>query len=157
MKTPDKMTAGFSLVEVTLALGLAGFCLTAIYGLLPVALNSNRTSIEQTGATGILSAVVTDLRATPSGSPGTTAVSGQFAIPIPANPAAGSAPTTLYFSGDGQFSAEPTPGSRYRITVTFQENGGGNAPTYASVKASWPAQAVKASGSVEVFVAMDRN
>src|SRR5438067_2326768 len=64
---------GFSLVEVTIALGIGAFCLIAIFGLLPVGLTSNRNSVEQTKAAGVATAVFTDLRtpnpAKPSQSP----------------------------------------------------------------------------------------
>ena len=56
---------GFSLVEVTLALGVAIFCLTTIFGLLPVGIRSNLASVDQTVASGVVSAITADLRATP--------------------------------------------------------------------------------------------
>ena len=58
----------FSLVEVTLALGIAAFCLIAIFGLLPVGMQTNRNATSQTAATNILSSVVSDIRASPKGS-----------------------------------------------------------------------------------------
>ena len=39
----------FSLVEVTLALGIAAFCLIAVFGLMPVGVQTNRNAISQTG------------------------------------------------------------------------------------------------------------
>ena len=41
---------GFSLVEVTLALGVASVCLIAIFGLLPVGLRTNQDAIQQVAA-----------------------------------------------------------------------------------------------------------
>ena len=55
---------GFSLVEVTLALGVASVCLIAIFGLLPVGLRTNQDAIQQGSAADILGAVMADLRAT---------------------------------------------------------------------------------------------
>jgi len=153
--------AAFSLVEVTLALGVAAFCLVAVFGLLPVGLNSNHASIEQTVANGILSAAVADLRATPPTTPpGQTVTSKQFSIPIPANPVAGSpAVTTLYINGDGQ--TNEVSQSRYRLTVAFLPNSSSKTATLASLKVSWPATADPsintAVGSAQVFVALDRN
>jgi hypothetical protein len=60
-----RFTAAFSLVEVTLAIGIAAFCLIAVFGLMPVGVQTNRNATSQTGATNIIPAVVADLRATP--------------------------------------------------------------------------------------------
>ena len=78
---PPKSTA-FSLVEVTLALGVAAVALLAILGLLATGSQINRTATEQAASSDILTAVANDLRATPA----TTATSVQFAIAIPPNP-----------------------------------------------------------------------
>ena len=48
----------FSLVEVTLALGIAAFCLLAIFGLLPVGIKSQQNAIGQTVAAGIATGIV---------------------------------------------------------------------------------------------------
>ncbi len=156
-------TAGFSLVEVTLALGVAGFCLLAIFGLLPVALNSNQTAIEQTTADSVMTAIVSDLRATPATAPtaGLAAVSGQYAINIPA--ASGSGSQTLYFANEQQTTATAT-GARYRATVNFvgaPSGGGTKSAMCLSVKVTWPAVVDPSTGTpagvVQSFVALDRN
>src|SRR5882724_3234050 len=56
-------TAGFSLVEVTLALGVAAFCLVTVLGLLPTSLKTQQSSIQQTTANQIISTIFSDLRA----------------------------------------------------------------------------------------------
>ena len=56
----------FSLVEVTLALGIAAFCLIAVFGIMPVGVQTNRNATSQTAATNIMAAVIADLRATPT-------------------------------------------------------------------------------------------
>ena len=65
---PD-FPAGFSLVEVTLALGVAAFCLIALLGLLPLGMQTNQSAVSQTAAASILSSVVADLRATARSNP----------------------------------------------------------------------------------------
>src|SRR5438874_9708713 len=55
----------FSLVEVTLALGVAAFCLLAVFGLMPIGVQTNRNATSQTAATNVMSAVIADMRATP--------------------------------------------------------------------------------------------
>src|SRR5438876_4585783 len=54
---------GFSLVEVTLALGIAAFCLLAVFGLMPIGVQTNRNTTSQSAAANIIAAVVADLRA----------------------------------------------------------------------------------------------
>lgn len=59
--------AGFSLVEVTMALGLMSFCLVAMLGMLPVGLKQARLSTDQVGAMQVLAAVQNDFQYMPSG------------------------------------------------------------------------------------------
>jgi type II secretory pathway pseudopilin PulG len=59
-----RFTSGFSLVELTLALGIAAFSLIAVFGLIPVSVQTNRNSTSQSGAANIMAAVIADLRAT---------------------------------------------------------------------------------------------
>lgn len=157
-------TAAFSLVEVTLALGIAAFCLIAVFGLMPVGVQTNRNASSQTAATNIIAAIVADLRATPlTTPPGNPITSLQYQIPIPANPVTST--ITLpprFFAQDGTFSTTMQPDSRYRVTITFPPNGPAtHSPTYADFKVTWPAAANPAattpSGSVEIFAAFDRN
>lgn len=167
MTRPAPGRGGFSLVEVTLAIGVAGFCLLAIFGLLPVGLRTNQSAVEQTAANGILSAVAAELRATPRTVPPGGAVPqgnpppNAYNIPIPANPVtAAPAPTSLFFTEDGQCSASRTKESRYLVTVTFLPNGSNarNA-TYVNLQVQWPAVegATRGEGSVQMFLALDRN
>jgi uncharacterized protein (TIGR02598 family) len=150
MRKPSAV-ASFSLVEVTLALGIAAFCLIAVFGLMPVSVQTNRNATSQTAATNIMAAVVSDLRATPKG----INTSVQFAITF------GTA-KTLYFDGSGQFSTSLQPNSRYQVNVTWNAS----APAgmqWADVKTTWPPTVVQTSptpapsGSTEMFVAFDRN
>ena len=137
--------AGFSLVEVTLALGIAAFCLITVFGLVPVAVLTNRNAASQTAATNITATVVADLRATPT----LNTTSTQFGITFGSN-------ATRYFDSTGQFTTSPDTNSRYRLTVTWS---GSSGLRYADVKVWWPAAATlaNASGSTGMFVAFDRN
>jgi uncharacterized protein (TIGR02598 family) len=168
--------SGFSLVEVTLALGIAAFCLIAVFGLLPVGVQTNRNATSQTAATNVMAAVISDLRATPT----TCTKSLQFGIQL----GGGGRPTTLYFDGLGQascdsaglqkYQANPTDCSagscsgswspplqlRYQLTVTWNVTASGcsNSLPCADVRITWPAAATaaNASGSAEMFAAFDR-
>ena len=141
-------TSGFSLVEVTLAIGIAAFCLIAVFGLMPVGLQTNRNATSQTSAANIIAAVVADLRATPRGS----ITSSQFGITFGTNP------LPLYFDGAGQFTAVPGDNSRYQLNITWNPSAPAGS-RYADFKVTWPATAspINASGSAEMFAAFDRN
>ena len=136
---------GFSLVEVTLALGIAAFCLITVFALVPVAVLTNRNARSQTAATNIMAGVVADLRATPKAN----ATSTQFGITFGTN-------ATLYFDGSGRFTTSLGTNSRYQLNVTWS---GSSGLRYADVNVTWPAAATpaNATGSKEMFVAFDRN
>lgn len=57
MKRSPPEAAGFSLVEVTLALGVAAICLITLLGLLPAGVKTQQTSIQQTTANQIISQI----------------------------------------------------------------------------------------------------
>lgn len=161
MRISARQHHAFSLVEVTLALGVAAISLLAIFALLPVGVKTNQVAIEQMASTDVLSAVAADLRGTPVTAPrGGATVSPRFTISIPANPVAASTTTTLFFTSEGQSSTGLTGNSRYRITITFLPNlPGTRTATFVDLKASWPAAAAStnAGGTAETFLALDRN
>jgi uncharacterized protein (TIGR02598 family) len=144
MKRSTVSASAFSLVELALAIGIAAFCLIAVFGLMPVGVQTNRNATSQTAATNIIASVIADMRATQ----GTT--SAQYGIQF------GTA-KTLYFDGAGQFTTLLDANSRYHVSVTFPSSPSGL--SYADVKVTWPAAATpaNASGSVEMFAAFDRN
>jgi type II secretory pathway pseudopilin PulG len=172
-----RFTSGFSLVEVTLALGIAAFCLIAVFGLVPIGVQTNRNATSQTAATNIISSVVADIRATPNANP----TSAQFSINIPSDPT--SPPTFVppdvvpcsgsqtsatsqirYFDSQGQATTSITSNSRYRLIVTFVKNTTATATTgatFADVKVTWPAAidpcAITPNGSAGAFVALERH
>jgi uncharacterized protein (TIGR02598 family) len=144
----DSSAAAFSLVELVIALGVAGFCLFAVFGLMPVGMQTNRNATSQTAATNIIAGIVADLRATPAAA----TTSPQFAITFGTD-------KTLYFDTSGQASTSLSTDSRYRLSITWN-----SAPTglhYAALKVTWPAAGDPAvttpSGSVETFAAFDRS
>jgi uncharacterized protein (TIGR02598 family) len=145
--------AAFSLVEVTLALGIAAFCLITVFALVPVAVLTNRNATSQTAANNIIAAVVADLRATPK----TASSSSQFAITFLTN-------KTLYFDGSGQSTTSLSANSRYQLNVTFSQQSPAPTPPaiptiYADLKVTWPAAATlaNATGAAEMLAALDRN
>ena len=157
MKLWHYRTAAFSLVEVTLALGVAAFCMIAVFGLLPVGVQTNQRATSQTSATSIMANVIADLRATPN--PPSLNTSVQYQIRFGNS-------KTLYFDSSGRcstdlagtikpdsFSWSPPIQPRYQLNVTFHWTSG------ADLKVTWPAAATvtNARGSTEMFAAFDRN
>lgn len=148
MKPPADPRKSFSLVELTLALGIAAMCLISVFGLLPVGLKSNHNAVSQSASASIIAAVVADMRATPK----TATTSTQYAISF------GTA-KTIYFDNEGAIAAALGPTSRYRLDIAFPPNPNPGAARFAYLKVTWPAAASPASatGASEVFVAFDRN
>lgn len=159
---------GFSLVELTLALGVAAVCLTALFGLLPIGVANNRTSISETTATSIATAIISDLRASAAANKVSPLAQTQlFSIPVPFT-----GTNTVFFGDTGQMSgtanqdasaaANPTP--RYRATVIFYPPSGRNA-TVTRLLITWPALAdptaasapINYAGSWEIVTALDIN
>jgi Tfp pilus assembly protein PilV len=137
----------FSLVEVTLALGIAAFCLIAVFGLMPVGVQTNRNATSQTAAANITAAVVADLRGTPKAN----TTSAQFGITFGTD-------TTRYFDSSGKFTISPAANSRYQLSLRWYDSGS-TGLRYADMQVTWPATATtaNASGSAEIFAAFDRN
>ena len=154
----------FTLVEVTLALGIAVFCLVVIFGLLNVGINTGSASVEQTNATDILSAVAADLRAAPtpsidsSGNPvAPTSASPVYGLTPPTN-GSGNVNSSLYLDATGQKVASAAT-ARYQLNIWMTAGASATRdPTLVRLMVSWPPadSAVKA-GSVETLVALDRN
>jgi hypothetical protein len=167
--------AAFSLVELTLAIGVAALCLVTVVALVPVAALTNRNATSQTAATNIAALAIADLRAATTASPmlGITVPTDptsppQFVPPdvVPCNSGHTSITSQVrYFDSSGQANASfNSSSSLYRLTVTFVKNTTATATTgatYVNVKVTWPAAidpcAITASGSVEMFAALNRN
>jgi uncharacterized protein (TIGR02598 family) len=152
MKMECPKLSAFSLIEVTLALGIAAFALVVIFALLPVGLDSNQTAIQQTAAMNIATGILADLRATPP----TATTSPRLGINL-------SASSTVYLDEKGgPFPAATSiaANSRYRMTVTMTPpSSGQRTATIGNIVTTWPAQAspANAAGSISVFIALDRN
>lgn len=105
--------AGFTLIEIVLAMGILTFALVGILGLFPVALDTARESKEETLAAQIAQSLHADIRRAPA-DPARIMVSGF-------NPAAPSAYRSLAL------------GSNDTVYIAFGSNGRpwGNVPTAA--------------------------
>lgn len=169
----------FSLVELTLALGVAAFCLLAVFGLIPVGVQINRNSTSQTAAKSIIALADRDLRAT---TPGQTSL--LLFIPVPSDPTCptcqnfvppnfvpcsggqtSSTSTIRYIDDRGQNNHFVSNGNwLYRLTATPLKNTNATSAlgaTYFHLKVTWPYSidpcATTPSGSVETFAAFNKN
>jgi uncharacterized protein (TIGR02598 family) len=146
----------FSLIEVTMAIGIAAFCLVAIFALLPTGLNTNQASVQQTIAAGIASGIVADLRATP-----VTAAGGNLSPRYQLNPDTKVDMSDVYFKedgsssqGDGSVSATTAD---FRATIKIIPPDTPPGPTQVYIKIAWPGAAPKPTNFFEVVTALDRN
>jgi type II secretory pathway pseudopilin PulG len=161
----------FSLVEVTLAIGVAGFCLIAIFALFPLAQLSHQASGEQSVMSALTSEIMSDLQATQKTMPPTSQVSPKFQLAVPSAGAATST-QTLFFRDGGEVIGPPgtdativNPPPRYRADIVLTAPSTGRIATTGRICITWPAMAdpvpgktpTKFSGSLETFVALDRN
>lgn len=164
--------AAFSLVEVTLAIGVTGICLLAVFGLLPIAQTSHQNASEQGVMSHLTSEIVSDLKATQRTTSASSQNSPRFGLAVDAA-GAGSSMHTLFFReggapiGPADTDATGTaPVPRYRATIFLTPpSAGARSATTGRILVTWPAMADptsgtapnKYSGSLETFVALDRN
>jgi uncharacterized protein (TIGR02598 family) len=156
-------TAAFSLVEVTLALGVASFCLVAVLGLLPTALKTQQASAQQTIANGVITEILADLRADVRLPPGQASKEQSSGLGLHGHWAQVATPDTLYFTNQGKMTGtingSPPADAvlRAKITYLFPPN---SSTCVATIVVSWPAPVDPATavpaGSVQAFIAVNR-
>lgn len=159
--TKAKQGSAFSLVEIVLALGVAGFCLLAVVGMLPTGIKVQQASVQQTAANAITTAIIADLRAAYR-KPGNSN-SSQFGIllkKLPPGQAAKYTPSALYFSLDGT-QQNGAGGAIFKGTITYYRTAADSSATstFANIVVSWPAaqaDLTKAAGYTETLAVIDR-
>lgn len=170
LKAFGPQSAGFSLVEVTLALGVAAFCLITVLGLLPTSLKTQQTSIQQTTANQIISTIFSDLRAAVRLPPGLESkVCGDDPGPCAWGDLHGhwhdyAVPFALYFTNEakqtGTLNGNPPSDAVFRATITYRFPPS-ETTTLANVRVTWPAQVDPdlggvPAGSVTSLIAINR-
>ena len=167
MKSRLRSAAAFSLIEITLAMGVAAFCLIAVLGLLPVALRTQQASVQQTTANEIISQVTADLRAAVRYPPGQTNNLNSQQQTLKGHWAQVGTPDWLYFTNQAVQTGGVSPGSRPTDAVFLARLIYRQPPTdttsLADIVVSWPGAAVNPvtgtgtpAGSVETFIAINR-
>ena len=163
MNRPLSGAAAFSLVEVTLALGVAAFCLVAVLGLLPTSLKTQQASIQQTTANSIISQIFSDLRADLRLPPGLASheTDGGFQPPLHGHWLNRLTPDTLYFTQEGKPVNSGQDVAVFRATITYNQLPPTQTTSLANITVSWPAQVDPSAGgvpagSVTTLVAVNR-
>jgi Tfp pilus assembly protein PilV len=166
MKRRCLLTAGFSLVEIVIALGVAAFCLIALLGMLPAGLKTQRASANQTKANAVMSQAVNFLRSDVRLPPGLASKAQGSWQDLHGHWLAVAIPDTLFFTNEGiqtgsvaQGSCPSAPaGAVFRATLTYLFP-----PTattsIAKITVSWPAaqcDLTKVEGSIDMFAAVNR-
>ena len=162
MQPPVRRTEGFSLVEVTLALGVAAICLILLLGLLAVGIKTQKNGAQQTIANQIMTVILSDLRADLRLPPGQASKEGDSGFGLHNHWAQMYAPDTLWFNQQGdwlQLNGNAPAAATFRAKITYF-----SPPTtstsVASIVVSWPAQADPAAtmpaGTVQQFIAVNR-
>jgi uncharacterized protein (TIGR02598 family) len=156
-------TSAFSLVEVTLALGVASFCLVAVLGLLPTALKTQQAGAQQTIANQVMTVILADLRADVRLPPGQASKEQASGLGLHGHWAQVATPDTLYFTNQGKMTgtvngSPPADAAlRAKITYLFPPN---SSTSVATIVVSWPAPVDPATavpaGSVQAFIAVNR-
>ena len=164
--------AGFSLVEVVLAIGVASFCLLTVLALLPTGLKTNQIATDSTKANQVISQIIADLRADVRLPPGQASKESTQGFSLHGHWAAVATPDTIYFTQDGRQTGQVNQGTvpadaafaatvRYLFPPTLTTS-------IAQIVVAWPAASVhvdpntgvidttSAVGSVNVFTAVNR-
>ena len=169
MRRSSRITAGFSLVEIVIALGVAAFCLIAVMGMLPAGLKTQRTSSNQTKVNAVMSQCVQFLRADVRLPPGQAKKAQGGWANLNGHWQSVAVPDTLFFTNDGlqngyaqvtnpnSLPAAPA-GAVFRATITYLFP-----PTattsIAKIFVSWPAgqtDLTQVEGSIDMFAAVNR-
>src|SRR5438105_716246 len=122
MRRTYSAPSAFSMVEVTLALGIAALSLIVILGMLPASLKTQQASTQQTAANGIISQVAADLRAAARLPPGQ--VSKQFSLHPHNGGPWDPTPDYVYFTDDatvtGTNQTTAPADAIYKATITYR-------------------------------------
>jgi len=143
----SRPTGGFSLTEVTIAIGIVAFGLLVLFGLLPTGLNVVRESSDESIAVNILTSATSDISATPK--EGNT--SSRFSIPTKVDE---DAEGQLYFDEYGN-RVDTQDEAIYRLRWQARpRNAGTHTPPNILLQVAWPAAAPNPSGLVESLIVL---
>lgn len=132
--------SAFSLVEVTISIGILAFCVLAMVGLLPVGLKSIQNSNEQAAAAQILTALADNLR-------GAVSQNGSYSFAFAASQKAfkiGGQPETHAWTNltlEGLPSASLREPARLSARLVLNPPASRTSSATATISIAWPAAA----------------
>jgi uncharacterized protein (TIGR02598 family) len=152
---PISRKSAFTLVEVTIAIGLAAFGILSMLGLMGSLLNANREAGEETVLAAMVKKVSGELRPRPFDAPATGADNSLAAL-IPSG-------TNFYFGRDGLLT--PTPAEAlYACQITLRPDASLTTATTAvenrydaELEFSWPYPHKKYTKTFQISLARYAN
>lgn len=148
-KSSLKGVRAFSLVEVTIALGILAFGLVAMLGMLPTGLRLVKESADEATAANIAEAIQADIKSISADATETT----RYEIPLSmANTG------TAFFTKEGKWigNSGSDPDAVYAAKWAIRDRTSSSPPT-AFVSVGWPALAAEPAGTVEVLLVLPQN
>ena len=145
MNRHNSTNAGFSLIEVVIALGIFSFCIVAIVGLLPVGMNSVRSVSNENNAIHIASSIEGIWQVVPTN---TSITYSNFPITNLYIGITNNAPP-FYFNEFG----EQTDSAGSSVNMTYTANASTTTSSAYDVKMvfKWPPHATSANATIREF------
>ncbi|NBR48744.1 Verru_Chthon cassette protein B [bacterium] len=145
MARNNTSNAGFSLIEVVIALGIFSFCIVAIVGLLPVGMNSVRSVSNENNAIHIASSIEGIWQVVPTN---TSITYSNFPITNLYIGITNNAPP-FYFNEFG----EQTDSAGSSVNMTYTANASTTTSSAYDVKMvfKWPPHATSANATIREF------
>lgn len=140
-----KISRGFSLVEVVIAMGIFSFAIVVIISLLPAGMNLDRKSEDESYAVNALSAIIGDRIATPLG-----VQSKIYQLPALSQ---SNAVSTLYLNEN--YGLTNQTAALYKVEVTYLTPSSGSlSPHLLYCRVTWPATGTSSRGYLETIAAV---
>lgn len=140
--SPFRPDRGFSLVEVTLAVGVIAFCLIVLVGLLPGGLMAVRDGANEEAAADLLAVVSMDVSQT------TGETSPVFGVPVRSE----SPEVVTRFCDGGGKVLPTTEDARFRVDITPRDSGNPRLRFWHAAVVCPPQAASPARPSAETLV-----
>jgi len=139
----------FSLVEVTIALGILAFGLIAMLGVLPTGLRLVKESADEAAAANIALALQADILSAPANAVPTK----RYELPL-----AYANTGTTFFTKEGKWlgNGGSDPDAVYATKWAVRDRTSWSPPTVL-ISVGWPSQAAEPSGTVEVLLVLPQN
>jgi len=155
MKYSSNRKMAFSLVEVTIALGILAFGLIAMLGVLPTGLRLVKESADEAAAANIALALQAEILSAPAAAfaPTNPALTKRYELPLSYANAG-----TALFTKEGKWlgNGGSYPDAAYAAKWAVRDRTSSSPPTVL-ISVGWPALAAEPAGTVEVLLVLPQN